>query len=77
MECKLVGDDLYKGAKGITWRAHRFPIRRSIAAGLLAGAMLLGVFGATQSGQSHATQSAGSTWSVRVPGPMPMGSTWS
>jgi hypothetical protein len=77
MECKPVGDDLHKGAKGITWRAHRSPIRRGIAAGLLAGALLLGVFGATQSTHSHATQSAGSTWSVRVPGPMPMGSTWS
>jgi hypothetical protein len=77
MECKHVGDDLHKGAKGITWKAHRSLIRRGMTAGLLAGALLFGVFGATQVGHSHATQSAGSTWSVRVPGPMPMGSTWS
>lgn len=77
MERKLVGDGVHQGTKGITWRGRRSPIRRTFAAVALAGALALGIFGATHNGNSPVTQSAGSTWSVRVPGPTPMGSTWS
>ena len=77
MEHRSVGDDVDKGTPGSTWKFRGSRIRRSLAAVAMAGALALGIFGAAHSGQSHVSQSAGSTWSARVPGPQPMGSTWS
>jgi hypothetical protein len=64
---------------GTTWKSQGSRIRRTVAAVAMAGALALGVFGATQGQSHHATQAAfGSTWSAKT-GPIaePMGSTWS
>jgi hypothetical protein len=75
MERNPVGNNVDKGTPGTTWKASR--IGRNVAAVALAGALALGFFGAAHNGQSHATQTAGSTWSVRISAPEVMGSTWS
>jgi hypothetical protein len=75
MKRKPVGNDMDRGTPGTTWKASR--IRRSVAAVALAGALVLGFFGAAHNGQPHATQTAGSTWSKMVSTPEMMGSTWS
>ena len=76
MERKRIGNNVDSKKPGTTW-GRRSSIRRGIAAVAMAGALALGIFGATHSSPSHVTQSAGSTWSVRIGGPTSMGSTWS
>jgi len=76
MEHTSVGD-VDKGTPGTARKSRGSRIRRSLAAVAMGGALALGIFGAAHSGQSHVSQSAGSTWSATVPGPRPMGSTWS
>ena len=70
--------DRTKVSMGTTWKSQGSRIRRTVAAVAMAGALALGVFGATHQASAHVSQTAGSTWSrMGVPIAEPMGSTWS